>query len=200
MRNKDTGEFELVVGDKQLLSGFFIGVLLLAVVFAMGYVLGRGTPKSPGVQETAAIPATDTHPAQIPAEHPGSGTPPANPPVMNPDVEHSDDKAAPPAEDQPQPTTVPAKEATAPEAPAPAPKEQPAAPANSSYWQVLAGSQGSADAMVQTLKHQGFPAVTRPGRDNLTVVWVGPYVDKESMSKAKKQLQDAGFTNLFKKP
>jgi len=204
MRNKDTGEFELVVGDKQLLSGFFIGVLLLAVVFAMGYVLGRGSPKSAGAQETAAIPATDTHPAQIPAANPASGTPVANPPVMNPDVGHTDDAPAKPAEDQPQPTTVPAKEATAPETPAPAPTEQPAPPpaatANSSYWQVLAGSQGSAEAMAQTLKHQGFPAVTRPGRDNLTVVWVGPYSDKESLSKAKKQLQDAGFTNLFKKP
>jgi cell division septation protein DedD len=202
MRNKDTGEFELVVGDKQLLSGFFIGVLLLAVVFAMGYVLGRGSPKSASVQETAAIPAADAHPAQIPAAHPGSGTPAANPPVMNPDVGHRDDAQAQPAEQPPQPTTVPAKQATAPEAPAP--KEQPAPasaePVNNSYWQVLAGSQGSADAMVQTLKHQGFPAVTRPGRDNLTVVWVGPYSDKESLSKAKKQLQDAGFTNLFKKP
>jgi hypothetical protein len=46
MRNKETGEFELVVGDRQLLSGFFIGVLLLAVVFAMGYVLGQNSPRS----------------------------------------------------------------------------------------------------------------------------------------------------------
>src|SRR5580692_3789645 len=122
MRNKDTGEFELVVGDKQLLSGFFIGVLLLAVVFAMGYVLGRGTPKSANVApETAAIPAADSQPARIPTANPGSGTPVANPPVMNPDVGHPD---APPVEAPPQPTTVPAKEVSAP-APAP-PVERPA--------------------------------------------------------------------------
>ncbi len=41
MRNKETGEFELVVGNRQLLSGFFIVVLLFAVVFAMGYILGQ---------------------------------------------------------------------------------------------------------------------------------------------------------------
>jgi cell division septation protein DedD len=209
MRNKDTGEFELVVGDKQLLSGFFIGVLLLAVVFAMGYVLGRGTPKSANVApETAAIPATDTHPAQIPAANPGSGTPAANPAVMNPDVAHPD--ATPPVEAPPQPTTVPAKEATAPapapvvEKPAP-PVEKPTPPgaeppANGTYWQVLAGSHNSAEALTQTLKGQGFPAITRPGHDNLTLVWVGPYTDKASLTKAKKQLEDAGFANIFKKP
>jgi cell division protein FtsN len=32
------------------------------------------------------------------------------------------------------------------------------------------------------------------------VVWVGPYLDKASLTKAKKRLEDAGMTNLFKKP
>jgi cell division septation protein DedD len=200
MRNKETGEFELVVGDKQLLSGFFIGVLLLAVVFAMGYVLGRGTPKSASVGEPAAAPqnaaAESRSPAVPSAQRPS--TPDANPPVM--DVGHPDDTPA--AETAPQPTTVPAKEVAAPEPPAPQPKAPIAAaePPAGSYWQVHAGSQSSADAMAQTLKNQGFPAITRPGRDNLTVVWVGPYSDKSSLTKAKKKLEDAGMTNLFKKP
>jgi cell division septation protein DedD len=195
MRNKDTGEFELVVGDKQLLSGFFIGVLLLAVVFAMGYVLGRGTPKGvPTAPETAAIPA-----AAVPASPQSSPVrPEATPPVMNPDVGHPDD-AAPATEQQPQPTTVPAKDASAPE-PKAEPAAAPAEPANGSYWQVMAGSRSSAEAMSQTLKSQGFPAITRPGRDNYTLVWVGPYTDKQSLGKAKKRLEDAGMTNLFKKP
>ena len=200
MRNKETGEFELVVGDKQLLSGFFIGVLLLAVVFAMGYVLGRGTPKSASVGEPAAVPqnaAAESRPASVPSAQRPS-TPDANPPVM--DAGRPDDTAA--AEQTPQPTTVPAKEVSAPEPPAPVTKAPAAAaePPAGSYWQVHAGSQTSADAMAQTLKNQGFPVITRPGRENLTVVWVGPYPDKSSLSKAKKQLEEAGMTNLFKKP
>jgi cell division septation protein DedD len=199
MRNKETGEFELVVGDKQLLSGFFIGVLLLAVVFAMGYVLGRGTPKSASVGEPAAPQnaAAESRSSAVPSAQRPS-TPDANPPVM--DVGHPDDTPA--AETAPQPTTVPAKEVAAPEPPAPQPKAPIAAaePPAGSYWQVHAGSQSSADAMAQTLKNQGFPAITRPGRDNLTVVWVGPYSDKSSLTKAKKKLEDAGMTNLFKKP
>jgi cell division septation protein DedD len=200
MRNKETGEFELVVGDKQLLMGFFIGVLLLGVVFAMGYVLGRGTPRSASVgPETVAIP-TNTAPAVQASSQPSPVKPDANPPVMNPDVGHPEESPA--AEKAPQPSTVPAKEATAPEPPAP--KAQAAAPpdepAPGTYWQVLAGSHTSAEAMSQTLKSRGFPVVTKPGRDNLTLVWVGPYADKTSLTKAKKQLEDAGMTNLFKKP
>jgi len=203
MRNKETGEFELVVGDKQLLSGFFIGVLLLAVVFAMGYVLGRGTPKSASVGEPAAgqqNAAAENRPAAASTSaQPSPSVPDANPPVMNPDVGRPDETPA--TEAAPQPTTVPAKEVAAPEPPAPQAKAPVAAePPAGSYWQVHAGSQSSADAMAQTLKNQGFPAITRPGRDNLTVVWVGPYTDKASLTKAKKQLEDAGMTNLFKKP
>src|SRR6476619_7499034 len=55
MRNNETGEFELVVGNRQLLSGFFIVVLLFAVAFAMGYVVGQNSPRSgKGATETAA--------------------------------------------------------------------------------------------------------------------------------------------------
>jgi cell division septation protein DedD len=201
MRNKETGEFELVVGDKQLLSGFFIGVLLLAVVFALGYVLGRGTPKSASVaSETPATPTAEYHPPVV------STPPPATPAVMNPDVGHLD--ATPPAEGTPQPTTVPAKgdapqaaqAAPPPPKPASAPSAAPEAPPDASYWQVLAGSQSSAAALSQTLKGQGFPVITRQGSNNYTLVWVGPYTDKAAFSKAKKQLEDAGITNLFKKP
>jgi len=200
MRNKETGEFELVVGDKQLLSGFFIGVLLLAVVFAMGYVLGRGVKTVPTAPETAAVPA-ETHAAAPVNTQPSPVKPDATPAVMNPDVGHPGEET--PAEQPPQPTTVPAREATSPEPPAPPPAEKPRAaaePAAGTYWQVMAGSHTSAEAMSQTLKSRGFPVITRPGRDNLTLVWVGPFGDKESLSKAKKQLEDAGMTNLFKKP
>ena len=40
-RDSETGEFELVLGNGQLLSGLFIVVLLFAVFFALGYVVDR---------------------------------------------------------------------------------------------------------------------------------------------------------------
>lgn len=199
MRNKVTGEFELVVGDKQLLSGFFIGVLLLAVVFAMGYVLGQSSPKSAKVvADTAAVPANTQadkplDAAPTPVQAPSAASTPAP-------TGDADQTATPPAEAPPQPTTVPAREASAPAPPKSAPAAAAEETPNGSFWQVLAGSPTSAEAMSQSLKGQGFPVVTRPGPNNLTLVWVGPYSDKESLSHAKKKLQDAGITNLYKKP
>jgi len=195
MRNKETGEFELVVGYKQLLSGFFIGVLLLAVVFAMGYVLGQSSPKSAKV--TSEPVATTTAPEVRP--QPASPAPSSNPDAgATPPAQPAD--AAPPAGAQPQPTTVPARDASAPPPKAPKPAEPPVAdPGNASYWQVTAASKNSAEAVSQTLKDKGFPVTTRPGPNNLTLVWVGPYFDKDTLTKAKKLLEDAGF-NPFKKP
>jgi len=43
MKNNETGEFELVLGNRQLLSGFFIVVILFAVFFVMGYIVGRNS-------------------------------------------------------------------------------------------------------------------------------------------------------------
>src|SRR4249920_1760214 len=104
MRNNETGEFELVVGNKQLLSGFFIVVLLFAVAFAMGYVVGQNTQRparlaseggpASGVANTAA----DSRPQPAsPVPVPASSTPPA-----------PDAAAGPaPTEAAPQPTTQP---------------------------------------------------------------------------------------------
>ena len=58
MRNNETGEFELVVGNRQLLSGFFIVVLLFAVAFAMGYIFGQNSPRSARLQPEARAPRT----------------------------------------------------------------------------------------------------------------------------------------------
>lgn len=190
MRNKETGEFELVVGDKQLLSGFFIGVVLLAVIFALGYIMGRGTAKSaPDVAAvTPANAATETRPQPSAPVVPASPEPAATTPAQT-------DTQTTPAEGPPQPTTVPAR---AESSPAPPPAAASSEPGNASYWQVTAASKNSADAVSQTLLSKGFPASTRPGPNNLTVVWVGPYTDKASLQKAKKLLEDAGFNPIKK--
>jgi len=204
MKNKETGEFELVVGDKQLLSGFFVGVVLLAVVFVLGYVLGRSSPKSASVaaDTTAAAPVTPVErPQASTPQTPASSEPPASTPAPAA-TDTAQTAPAQPVEPPPQPTTKPARDATAPAAPAPAPASAatpPPDPSKASYWQVSAGSKSSADAFLQTLKDKGFPVIIHPGPNNLTAVWVGPYYDKESLAKAKKQLEEAGFPT-YKRP
>src|SRR3954468_14575755 len=105
MRNNETGEFELVVGNRQLLSGFFIVVLLFAVAFAMGYVVGQNSPKSAKVIAEAAAPPTAGESQRPTAVSPAPEVPAptaAAPSAENPPAQASD---APP-----QPTTQPAKE------------------------------------------------------------------------------------------
>ncbi len=51
MPKNDEGEFELVLGNRQLISVFLIVVILLGVFFSMGYIVGRNS--SPGASETA---------------------------------------------------------------------------------------------------------------------------------------------------
>ena len=43
MPKNEDGEFELILGNRQLLSVFFIVVILLGVFFTMGYIVGRNS-------------------------------------------------------------------------------------------------------------------------------------------------------------
>jgi cell division septation protein DedD len=200
MRNNETGEFELVVGNKQLLSGFFIVVLLFAVAFAMGYVVGQNTQRpaklaSEGAPANSAV-NTGADPRPQPASPvapvPQSSTPPAPDASAGP----SSDTATQPAI---QPTTQPAqgsppaafdKLATAPATTGiVASSELPPG----SFWQVLAVKPEVAEAIRQALKDKGFQVALTPGTNNLTRVLVGPFNDSPSFGRAKTALETAGF-------
>jgi len=184
-RDSETGEFELVLGNGQLLSGLFIVVLLFAVFFALGYVVGQNSPRSARLTEAgAAVPSDRPQPAQPAAPPAAAVETPAQP---------ADGNAAAPQET----TTMPA--ATTPDSgAAAAPATESEEPPPGSYWQVMALKQGDAEVVVHTLKDKGFPARMAPGRNNLTLVLVGPYSDVTAMSKAKADLENAGFHPIKK--
>jgi cell division septation protein DedD len=194
MRNNDTGEFELVVGNRQLLSGFFIVVLLFAVAFAMGYVVGQNSPKSAKL-------ASETGGTSLPVTNAAGSRPqPASPvaPVAAPPAAGNASEP-PPAESTPQPTTQAAQGSAPPTSPAAAaPAESTGLMASAdlppgSFWQVIAVKAEVAEAMRQTLKAKGFQVSLTQGTNNLTRVLVGPYSDTASMGKAKAELESAGF-------
>ena len=201
MRNNETGEFELLVGNRQLLSGFFIVVLLFAVAFSMGYIVGRNSSPSAKLQtETGSSVGTasqtpETRPqpvSQAPAT--GGATGETTPPPAG----------AAPADTAPQPSTQPERgsQSAAPAAAVapPPPATPPAETVPGSYWQVLAtASQTSADAMRQTMKDKGFPASLQPGPNNLIRVLIGPYTDKQSLGRAKTELENAGVHPVLMK-
>src|ERR1035441_9823242 len=198
MRNNETGEFELVVGNKQLLSGFFIVVLLFAVAFAMGYVVGQNTQRpvklaSEGGAASTAAADSRPQPASPVTPVPVSSTPPA-PDAAAGQMAPTDPTSQPTT----QPTTQPAQGSQrAAEKPATAPAT-PGIVASSelppgSFWQVLAVKPEVAEAIRQTLKDKGFQVALTPGTNNLTRVLVGPYNDSPSLGRAKTALETAGF-------
>src|ERR1019366_7839879 len=129
MRNNETGEFELVVGNRQLLSGFFIVVLLFAVAFAMGYMVGQNTQRpvklapDGGLASTAAgngaAPDSRPHPSSPLPPAAASSTPPA------PDAAAGQQPPSEAASGAPQPPTQPAAQPTTQATTQPARASQP---------------------------------------------------------------------------
>jgi cell division septation protein DedD len=188
MKNKETGEFELLVGNGQIISGFFILALLLAVFFAMGYIVARAKyQQEPAAATTLAAnpPADSRGPAAAPAT---PSTQPATQPTTQPG-----DASRPAGDGQPQPLTQAAREARQ-ERTEPAPETVPAETAQGTYWQISATvNQDAARALLQTIKDMGLPVTLSPGPNNFTRVLVGPYSDTATLAHVKTQLENAGL-------
>jgi cell division septation protein DedD len=181
-KNED-GEFELILGNRQLLSVFFIVVILLGVFFTMGYIVGRNSGTL--TADVAATPAPDGKPQVV--EPPAKISEPAPAPP-------------PPTETAPQ---LPAKETEPAPEPLPKPEKVKAEPARSgashpaagqTYLQLAATSKHEADIMVDVLRKKSFKAMAaeideKPGTYR---VLVGP-VTETTANKMRADLQGAGF-------
>jgi hypothetical protein len=200
MRNNESGEFELVVGNRQLLSGFFIVVLLFAVAFAMGYVVGQNSPRSSKlgneVSAQTPSPVPDARPAPaaaVPTETPKSAEAASEPPAETAGDAQAESEA-------PQPTTRPARDILPAKSSPPAEAPVATAPAQLSpgtYWQVVAVAQHEAEVMAAALKEKGFAVVLSPGPKGLTRVLVGPYNNKEALGRAKTDIESSTGLHPF---
>lgn len=194
MARTDQGEFELVLGNKQLLSVFFIVVVLLGVFFTMGYIVGRN------MAETAAEQAALGSGQPLVIEPEGEAAPAA---AAAASAEPA--KAAPP----PKPEPPPARAAAKPK-PAPAPPPKPAAkpkpvtqvvsggvsepPAGTTWLQVAATTLPEGEVLRDVLAKRGFSVhlAPVPGQD-LVRVLVGPLNGSEEIARTRARLRDAGF-------
>ena len=192
--SKTDGEYELVLGNRQLLSAFFIVVILFGVFFTMGYVVGRNSAPA----SAASLPSTTVASSQRPeAASPAAPQSAAPPPAQ---------------EGAKEPVPVETKPVVTAEKP---PKKEPPKKAESSahggvvgvnpgpgnmYLQVAAAAQPQAGVVVDTLKQKGFPAILTPGPNaTLFRVMVGPFADAAALGKAKADLESAGFHPLVRK-
>ncbi len=186
MPKNEDGEFELILGNRQLLSVFFIVVILLGVFFTMGYIVGRNS-------------------GTLTAEVPTTPAPDGKPQVVEPPAKITEPAPAPP----PPPETTPQQPVKEPE-PEPAPVPEPTKPekvkaepvrsgashpsTGQTYLQLAATSKHEADIMVDVLRKKSFKAMAaeideKPGTFR---VLVGPITDTTA-NKMRADLQGAGF-------
>ena len=193
-RNQD-GEYEILLGNKQLLSVFFIMVILLAVFFSMGYVLGRRSPVASAQSRPEALPpAPATSPNGF-AESvpPVAATQPQAPPT-------APDPSAP-VKTSPQPLQPPVAEAQKKAANPPSSAAAMSAPVEGqTYLQATAAKRIDAELVAGVLRKKGFPVVLAPGPSEAVVrVLVGPFAGGESLAKARSGLEAAGFKPFTRK-
>src|SRR5690349_4074269 len=132
MPKNEDGEFELILGNRQLLSVFFIVVVLLGVFFTMGYIVGRNStpmsveahprdskpievesarpaPSQPAPAGEGAAPsarpaaAEDSKPAQAPPKHAGSMQTAAAKPAGEASQQAKAPESASPTPEEPSP-------------------------------------------------------------------------------------------------
>lgn len=220
MAKNEEGEFELILGNRQLISVFLIVVILLGIFFSMGYIVGRNS--APPAVETAreARPSSLHWPNADTEKEKAAPAPPQQLPLAppEPDVPAKAKSQAERPAPAPASKTVPATKPVAVSKTAPAPKKEekpkvitpvptpaptPAArasitgePATGDYWQVVATARPDAEIITETLGKKGFHAVIAPApKDGIFRVLVGPLKDTGSQAQTRTALEAAGFKN-----
>lgn len=209
MARNEEGEFELVLGNRQLLSVFFIVVVLLGVFFTMGYIVGRNSsPVVAEVQRKAEpSPTLDSAPPvePAPAPAPRDDSAPTRTAQQLPADTSASSQPTPEPNKEPEPKSAPEPAKSAkpdPEAARikadEAKKERVAASdqptVGQAYLQLAATSKREADVMVDVLRQKGFKALAaeiaeKPGTFR---VLVGP-VSEGTTNEVRADLQKSGF-------
>ena len=216
MPRNEEGEFELVLGNRQLLSVFFVIVILMGVCFAVGYVFGRNSGSASdaarakkGPESTIVIDPTAEGKggAERPSLAPGQvevrgGAPvvAAKPAPSRPRRRHGGARGGgrpPPA----KPVTEPVKPAAAPARPASVAGSGLVQPEpGQTYLQVAAVRRPDADTLVSELRKKEFSAsVTAGPNETLFRVVVGPLKDAVEVNKQRARLKELGFDPMVKR-
>ena len=218
MPKNEDGEFELILGNRQLLSVFFIVVILLGVFFTMGYIVGRNSAPviatdSPRKNDSKPLVVESTtkapEPAPVTAAPKETAVQQPVEPVKEPEKPKETPKET--AKAEPVKTEPPAKEPakeTAKERKAEAKAKKEAAAAklekaksetgtgapSGTYLQLAATTQREAEIMVDVLRKKEFKATAAevPEKPGLFRVLVGPLAEA-AVNRTRTDLQGAGF-------
>lgn len=199
MARSEDGEFELILGNKQLLSVFFIVVVLLGVFFTMGYIVGKNSVSPDMASGKPPSGAMVVEPTEAEPAQKASGRlvvepdkPSAMPETPKPTPEPASKKAEPPPAEEPKSAPAPVTHSQV----ALSPTGEPAA--GQTFLQVVASTRPDCEIIVDVLKRKGFPALMAPiPKSELWRVLVGPLTDAAVISKTRTDLEAAGFQKPY---
>jgi cell division septation protein DedD len=191
MAKNEDGEFEVLVGNKQLLSILFVLMVMFGIVFTMGYFVGRNST----LENTATSSRPSPSEGAIEARpNPAPDVPPstAAAPAQQPPAASGDTAALAGAETVPVGGAPREAAAEPPATPPPVPAASGPQPGQT-YIQVTAAARSAAEIFVEALKKKGLPAmvgdsVTRNGEELFRVL-VGPYNDPATLARARTDLE-----------
>lgn len=194
------GEKELVLGNKQLISLFFVVVALCGVFFAMGYMIGRNTAKPVSSSLEGSAPAAVSAAAPQAAAPQTQNTEPPQTAAAETELPNPSEVEVQPAANlvnakaQTSTSTAPVQSVSTQAA-----HDIPSVPeAGATYLQVTALRRADADNLVKSLREQNFPAVlAESSRPDLFRIMVGPYHQTADVADAKARLKALGFANAF---
>jgi DedD protein len=212
------GETELLLGNKQLLGIFFLIVVLFAVFFAAGYMMGRNSgenriadstpPAKSVVSDTQASTGSgESHDVAPDPSTAGSRSAAAQDQDVQPSTRGDADASPNPVQrvktpDKIAPASKQVRTQTAESGPArnSEPSAATSAPADghSTYLQVAALSRNEADAVAKVLSKKGFRAriAPKPGTQWYRVL-VGPMRDAGDLNATRDALKNKGFREVF---
>lgn len=206
MARGEEREFELVLGNKQLLSMFFLVVVLLAVFFSLGYMVG----KSMGPAQTLAAEPPATSRPDTPADRPA---PVLRPPAATPSPEAD---AAPPGlplertepaavrEPVRAPETQPARVAAPPpaESASAPPAAAPALAIRGLHLQIAAVRvRPDAEALAESLRKKGYDVrLNDQAADGWYRLLLGPFPDERAAREMRDKLEKDGYKSILRKP
>ncbi|HJX83792.1 MAG TPA: SPOR domain-containing protein [Candidatus Angelobacter sp.] len=215
MAERGTKESEVTLGTGKLL-GIFAGlVVVCAVFFTLGYMLGHGGAPSAGKTEVVT-----TVPSNNPATKPSAGNknsdttpqtcvagspncPAVTPPTTSPSNSSSTKNPATQTTPSVQQTTTPVNTSTSTKPTTPPVSSATKNPPAGTYMvQVAAVSkQEDAEALVQGLRRKQYPVfvVNNVPGDALFHIQVGPFSDPKEAEAMRNRLVSEGYSAIVKK-
>lgn len=189
---RELPDTEITLSTGKLLGIFFGLVIVCALFFTMGYLVGHSTAASDKTEIVGATPSS------------GSGA--AKPPAGNKTEVQSQPAPSPPLDVpavQPQtnsPAATPAKPADGSYVPASAPDVKPASSGPYTVQVAAVSKQEDAQSLVSALQKKQYPVfMTNVPGDTLFHVQVGPYNDPKDAEAMRSRLAAEGYDAILKR-